>query len=332
MVLYGDSPAAARRDAAAADRRRRPKASAAGVLMSAMMDDPTGYGRVIRDAHGRRPRRRGTEGRHTGAARHPRSQHGDLLLPRRSVLEARRRDPAQQSGARILPHRHGGDPRPRRTHAWRRCRSTTPREALGINNRAELAEVDAIFRERKARELMLAGVTIEKPETVTIDSDVEIGMDTIVEPFAQILGKTTIGENCRIGACSIVQDSELADEVEIGPFTIVNTSTLERGAHAGPVRAAAHGESRRGRRAHRQLRGVEEDAHGRRAPRRATWRTWAIRRSAPRSTSARARSPAITTATRSTRRRSARARSSAATRRWWRRSKSARARMWRPGR
>ena len=63
---------------------------------------------------------------------------------------------------------------------------------------------------------------------------VEIGMDTIVEPFAQILGKTKIGENCRIGACSIVSDSTLADEVEIGAFTIVGTSLLERGVHAGP--------------------------------------------------------------------------------------------------
>jgi bifunctional UDP-N-acetylglucosamine pyrophosphorylase/glucosamine-1-phosphate N-acetyltransferase len=73
-----------------------------------------------------------------------------------------------------------------------------------------------------------------KPETITVDSAVEIGMDTIVEPFAQILGNTTIGENCRIGACSIIQDSTLADAVEIGPFTVVNTSKLEHGVHAGP--------------------------------------------------------------------------------------------------
>ena len=59
-------------------------------------------------------------------------------------------------------------------------------------------------------------------------------MDTIVEPFAQILGRTTVGENCRIGACSIVQDSELADDVEVGQFTMIGTSRLERGAHAGP--------------------------------------------------------------------------------------------------
>jgi bifunctional UDP-N-acetylglucosamine pyrophosphorylase/glucosamine-1-phosphate N-acetyltransferase len=94
--------------------------------------------------------------------------------------------------------------------------------------------VDAIFRERKRAAVMASGVTLIKPETITIDAAVEIGMDTIVEPFAQILGKTTIGENCRIGACSIVQDSALADDVEIGAFTVVNTSTVEQGVHAGP--------------------------------------------------------------------------------------------------
>ena len=94
--------------------------------------------------------------------------------------------------------------------------------------------MDRLFRDRKVRELMLGGVTIEKPETVTVDAGVTIGMDSVVEPFAQILGNTKIGENCRIGACAIVRDSELADEVEIGPFTMVGTSRVERGAHVGP--------------------------------------------------------------------------------------------------
>jgi bifunctional UDP-N-acetylglucosamine pyrophosphorylase/glucosamine-1-phosphate N-acetyltransferase len=107
-------------------------------------------------------------------------------------------------------------------------------EALGINDRAQLAQVDAIFRERKRQAVMAAGVTLIKPETITIDAGVEIGMDTIVEPFAQLLGTTRVGENCRIGSCSIVQDSVLHDEVEIGAFTVVNTSVLERGASVGP--------------------------------------------------------------------------------------------------
>jgi bifunctional UDP-N-acetylglucosamine pyrophosphorylase/glucosamine-1-phosphate N-acetyltransferase len=81
---------------------------------------------------------------------------------------------------------------------------------------------------------MLAGVTIEKPETVSIDADVTIGIDTVVEPFAQILGHTSIGENCRIGACSVVRNCELGEAVEIAPFTLVEDSRLDRGVHAGP--------------------------------------------------------------------------------------------------
>ncbi len=63
---------------------------------------------------------------------------------------------------------------------------------------------------------------------------VEIGPDTIIEPFAQILGITKIGADCTVGACSIVQDSVLEDEVQVGAFTMVVTSHLERGAQVGP--------------------------------------------------------------------------------------------------
>ncbi len=58
---------------------------------------------------------------------------------------------------------------------------------------------------------MLDGVTIEKPETVTIDAPVRIAADTVVEPFAQILGRTRIGADCRIGACSVIRDSTSGD-------------------------------------------------------------------------------------------------------------------------
>jgi bifunctional UDP-N-acetylglucosamine pyrophosphorylase/glucosamine-1-phosphate N-acetyltransferase len=107
-------------------------------------------------------------------------------------------------------------------------------ELLGINNRVELAAADSVLRARKIRELMLDGVTIEKPDTVTIDDQVSVGMDSVIAPFAQLRGNTVIGENCRIGAGSIIEDSELGDEVEIGPYTVIGTSKLERGVHAGP--------------------------------------------------------------------------------------------------
>ncbi|HWE53429.1 MAG TPA: bifunctional UDP-N-acetylglucosamine diphosphorylase/glucosamine-1-phosphate N-acetyltransferase GlmU [Bryobacteraceae bacterium] len=118
-----------------------------------------------------------------------------------------------------------------------------PSELLGINNRIELAAADRILRERKVRQLMTDGVTIEKPETVTIDSQVRIGIDTIVGPFAQILGDSVIGENVRIGACSIIDSSIVGDDAEVFPFSMIAASTLDAKAHAGPfarIRMGAH--------------------------------------------------------------------------------------------
>ena len=116
-------------------------------------------------------------------------------------------------------------------------------EVLGINNRVELAAADRIIRDRKIHQLLLDGVTIEKPETVTIDTQVQIGMDTTIGPFAQITGHSVVGENCRIGACSIIADSQLGDEVEVFPFSLITASQLDAKAHAGPfarIRMGAH--------------------------------------------------------------------------------------------
>jgi bifunctional UDP-N-acetylglucosamine pyrophosphorylase/glucosamine-1-phosphate N-acetyltransferase len=96
------------------------------------------------------------------------------------------------------------------------------------------ANPDRVLRERTVRRLMLEGVTIEKPETVTIDAQARIGRDTVVGPFAQILGASEIGEDCRIGACSIVQDSRLGEGVTVAPFTVVADCELEDGVQAGP--------------------------------------------------------------------------------------------------
>jgi bifunctional UDP-N-acetylglucosamine pyrophosphorylase/glucosamine-1-phosphate N-acetyltransferase len=232
MILYGDCPllrtATLRRLIAQAT-----DGAAAGVLMSAQMDDPTGYGRVIRGVD-ERVRRIVEQKAATPAELAIREANMGIYCYRadlfwKHVDEIRPDNPAGEyyltDMVEIL-NRAG--------HYVEAMRIDDPGEALGINDRVELAKVDAILRQRKRRDLMLGGVTIEQPETVVIDADVRIGMDTVIEPFAQVLGKTVIGADCRIGACSIVRDSELADGVEIGPFTIVGTSRLERGVHAGP--------------------------------------------------------------------------------------------------
>jgi bifunctional UDP-N-acetylglucosamine pyrophosphorylase/glucosamine-1-phosphate N-acetyltransferase len=107
-------------------------------------------------------------------------------------------------------------------------------ELLGINTRVELATVDRILRARKAEALMLSGVTIERPETVAIDADVEIGMDTVIGPFTQILGKTRIGADCKVGAGSVLRDAVIADGVVIAEYCFVGSSQVETGAQIGP--------------------------------------------------------------------------------------------------
>jgi bifunctional UDP-N-acetylglucosamine pyrophosphorylase/glucosamine-1-phosphate N-acetyltransferase len=90
---------------------------------------------------------------------------------------------------------------------------------------------------------MLAGVTIEKPETVVVDAQVRVGEDTVIEPLAQLRGGTRVGKDCRIGAGAVLRDSELGDGVEIGPYSVIQDSRLESGARAGPyarLRLGAH--------------------------------------------------------------------------------------------
>ena len=232
VILYGDCPLV-RPQTLTGLVAAQQSSDAAGAILTAEMDDPTGYGRVLRDSGGHVT---GVVEQRAGTAEQLAIREANMGLYCyraepfwRHINELRPDNPAREyyltDMVEIL-HRAG--------HAIAAFRIGDAREVLGINDRAELAVVDRLLRERKVRELMLAGVTVEKPETVTVDPDVTIGMDTIVEPFVQILGRTAIGENCRVGACSVIRDSELADEVEVGPFTIIGTSRMERGAQAGP--------------------------------------------------------------------------------------------------
>jgi bifunctional UDP-N-acetylglucosamine pyrophosphorylase/glucosamine-1-phosphate N-acetyltransferase len=107
-------------------------------------------------------------------------------------------------------------------------------ELLGINTRVELAVADKILRGRKVHELMLSGVTIQNPETVTVDVEVEIGQDSLVEANVQLRGRTRIGANCRIGAGAILRDCEVADNVTILPYVVADSAKVGRGASVGP--------------------------------------------------------------------------------------------------
>jgi bifunctional UDP-N-acetylglucosamine pyrophosphorylase/glucosamine-1-phosphate N-acetyltransferase len=113
-------------------------------------------------------------------------------------------------------------------------RASDSSEVLGVNTRIELAELDARLRGQKTRELMLAGTTIFRPETCDIDADVEVGPDTVIEPFVQLIGKTKIGADCRIRSYSVITNCEIGDGVLIRPGCILEDSVVRNHAQLGP--------------------------------------------------------------------------------------------------
>jgi len=107
-------------------------------------------------------------------------------------------------------------------------------EVLGGNTRADLSEIDQQMRATKCRQLMAEGVTIFYPQTCVIDSAVEIGPDTIVEPFVQILGDSRIGADCRIRSYSVIRNTHIEDGVTVRPGCIVEDSHVKNRAVLGP--------------------------------------------------------------------------------------------------
>ena len=113
-------------------------------------------------------------------------------------------------------------------------RAQDPDEVLGGNTILELMGLDAHMRMRKARSLMSQGVTVFAPETCVIDEEVVVGADTTIEPFVQLLGKTTIGENCRVRSYSVISNSQIASEVTVRHGCIIDESSISSGATLGP--------------------------------------------------------------------------------------------------
>ena len=112
--------------------------------------------------------------------------------------------------------------------------ATDPREALGCNTRADLAGVDRTFREWKCEALMSDGVTIQLPETVLVDPDVSVGEDTVLEPCVQLLGKTKIGARCTIRTASVLHDMTVDDGVIVEPHCVLTASRVESEVVIGP--------------------------------------------------------------------------------------------------
>jgi bifunctional UDP-N-acetylglucosamine pyrophosphorylase / glucosamine-1-phosphate N-acetyltransferase len=122
-------------------------------------------------------------------------------------------------------------------------------EVLGANTIAEMMHLDAAMRFATAKQLMAAGVTIFRPETCVIDSEVSVGPDTVIEPYVQLLGNTRIGSDSRIRSYSVIQNSQLGDNVTVRNGCILDTAEIANDAILGPY-AHLRPESKIGEGAH----------------------------------------------------------------------------------
>jgi bifunctional UDP-N-acetylglucosamine pyrophosphorylase/glucosamine-1-phosphate N-acetyltransferase len=122
-------------------------------------------------------------------------------------------------------------------------------EVLGANTIAEMMHLDAAMRANAAKRLMAQGVSIFRPETCVIDAEVEVGADTIIEPYVQLLGATRIGSDCRIRSYSVIQQSVIGDRVTVRNGCVLDGAEVGDGAVLGPY-AHLRPESRIGVEAH----------------------------------------------------------------------------------
>ncbi len=118
-------------------------------------------------------------------------------------------------------------------------------EAFGVNTRVELSRAESVMRDRIRRRWMLEGVSIPDPESVHIDYDARIGIDSVILPNTHIKGGAVIGEDCEIGPNAIIADSRIGDKCRI-VASVVEKAVLEDDVHVGPfshLRSGAYLES-----------------------------------------------------------------------------------------
>ena len=211
---------------------RHETTGAAATVITAVVDDPRGYGRIVRT--GEQIARIVEEKDASPAERTIREiNSGIYAFSLEGLFDALRSIAAQNAQKEYyLPdlvaiYR-------RRGSIVETVTASNPDQVRGINSRIELAAVSRIVREDKNAELMAAGVTIEDPATAYIGKGVTIGADTVVRPGVSIEGHTTIGAGCEIHSGTRIVDSRIGDRVTILNHCVVTGSTIADDVSVGP--------------------------------------------------------------------------------------------------
>jgi bifunctional UDP-N-acetylglucosamine pyrophosphorylase / glucosamine-1-phosphate N-acetyltransferase len=232
VVLCGDAPLlrpATIRGLLAARRRQGAPAS----VLTGVLDDPTGYGRIVRGDDGSVARIVEEKDANASLRKVREVNSGTYAfdrvflergLPRLSDLNAQREYyltdlvlEALAEGKRVVP-----------------VTAAEPDEVRGINSRRELAEATRILLERKLDALMASGVTLVDPRRTYVETEVSVGQDTVIDPGVTLLGATRVGRGVRIQTGCVVDGSLLSDDVELKPYTVISGSTVRKGAILGP--------------------------------------------------------------------------------------------------
>jgi bifunctional UDP-N-acetylglucosamine pyrophosphorylase/glucosamine-1-phosphate N-acetyltransferase len=207
-------------------------AHAAATVLTAVVDAPAGYGRIVRA--GERFERIVEDRDATAAEREIREINaGVYAFALRGLFDAVRAVAADNAQHEFyLPdlvaiYRRRGLP-------VETVALADPQEVLGINSRADLAALGRRVWDAKNAALMTAGVTLEDPATAYIGREVEIGSDTIVHPGVTLEGRTRIGARCEIRSGVRIADSTLGDDVVVLDHSVVTDSTIASGARVGP--------------------------------------------------------------------------------------------------
>jgi bifunctional UDP-N-acetylglucosamine pyrophosphorylase / glucosamine-1-phosphate N-acetyltransferase len=249
VVLYGDVPLI-RPETIRKVRDFHLERRAAMTVLTAIPEDLTGYGRVIRKSPDSEEIREIVEFKALTPdhAKAPEINSGIYTFSTKPLFE--RIDSLQTNNA------HGEfyltDMAAILSQAGERVvalKAEDADEILGANTIAEMMDIDGKLRLMTAKRLMSEGVTIFRPETTVIDAGVMVGADTVIEPFVQLLGETKIGADCRIRSYSVLENATIGDRVLVRQGCIVTQSQVENEAVLGPY-AHVRPESQIGEGAH----------------------------------------------------------------------------------
>jgi bifunctional UDP-N-acetylglucosamine pyrophosphorylase / glucosamine-1-phosphate N-acetyltransferase len=227
VVLSGDVPLlqAATVQALWQEHQRQ---HAAVTMLTALLDDATGYGRIVRNTAGQ-VQGIVEECDATEAQQAIREINSGIYCFKASFLfpalccvgRSNAQDEQYLTDVVGIAVAAG--------HSVAQVTVADPHELLGVNTRMDLAHLEAIVRQRTCAAWMQAGVTIVDPATTYIDILVQIGQDTVLAPHTHILGQSVIGKHCRIGPHVVIQNSVLEENVQVEPLSFLRDTTVPAG-------------------------------------------------------------------------------------------------------